>query len=89
MLEHTQTKRNQSIICAQRFSIIKSDSYTLPRVGNLVHFRVEHKIVFIKEIVGLFLYELLETTIVDGKPVILREPARINIKSKFAALNQR
>ena len=54
-----------------------------------MHFRVEHKIVFIKEIVGLFLYELLETTIVDGKPVILREPARINIKSKFAALNQR
>ena len=89
ILEHTQAERNQSIIRVQLRSVNKSDGYTLPGVGNLVHYRVEHHLVWVKESFGLFLYEPLETTLVSGKLVILRETAGSNVESVVVTLNQR
>jgi hypothetical protein len=85
MLEHAQTKRDQSVVRCQRPPINESDRDTLARVGDRLDRCAEHQLVRSEEL-GFFLNDRLETTLVDGKLVVLGETSRSDIEGVVVTL---
>jgi len=88
VLEHTQTKRDQGVICLQRCSVNKSDRYTLSRVSDRLDRRVERHLVRGQEL-GFLLNERLETALINRKLIVRGEASGSDVEGVVVALNQR